>query len=87
MVLIVFSVMDGFLDNIKQHSRGILSDIVIDNATLQGFPYYDEFRDQLRERLPDTVELVTPVIYNYGIMRVRDSNFTKPVRVVGVRFG
>ncbi len=85
MVLIVFSVMDGFLENIKQHSRGVLSDIVLDNETLQGFPYYDEFRDHLMKAMPGTVELVTPVIYNYGILRVSDTNFTKPVRVVAVK--
>lgn len=86
MVLIVFSVMDGFLDNIKNHSRGLLSDIVVDNATLQGFPYYEEFTAHLKAKMPE-VEHVTPVIYNYGIMRIveNESNFTKPVRVVGIR--
>lgn len=85
MVLIVFSVMDGFLENIKEHSRGILSDIIVDNETLQGFPFYDEFGQYLRANMPDTVEVCTPVIYNYGILRVKRSNFTKPIRVVGIK--
>ncbi len=84
MVLIVFSVMDGFLDNIKQHSRGLLSDVIVDNATLQGFPYYEEFGDYLARTMPDKVEMTTPVIYNYGIMRVGSNNYTKPVRLVAV---
>lgn len=84
MVLIVFSVMDGFLDNIRQHSRGLLSDIIIDNATLQGFPYYDEFVARMYDDLPEVVKYATPVIYNYGILRIPSNNFTKPVRVVGI---
>ncbi|HRX85050.1 MAG TPA: FtsX-like permease family protein [Phycisphaerae bacterium] len=87
MVLIVFSVMDGFLENIKQHSRGLLSDIIVDVGTLQGFPYYDDFTKYMHEQLPDVVESVSPVIYNYAILRVktgRAENITKPVRVVGI---
>ncbi len=86
MVLIVFSVMDGFLDNIKQHSRGLLGDIIIDNSTLQGFPYYEEFSAYLKDRLPDEIDVVTPVIYSYGILREPESSFTKPVRIVAIDF-
>ncbi len=86
MVLIVFSVMDGFLDNIKQHSRGLLGDIIIDNSTLQGFPYYDDFSIYLKEKMPAEIDVVTPVIYSYGIMREPLTSFTKPVRIVGIDF-
>ncbi|NOX59207.1 MAG: ABC transporter permease [Planctomycetes bacterium] len=86
MVLIVFSVMDGFLDNIKQHSRGLLSDIIIDNDTLQGFPYYEEFGEFLKDRMPGEIAVVSPVIYSYGILREPVTNFTKPVRIVAIDF-
>jgi lipoprotein-releasing system permease protein len=86
MVLIVFSVMDGFLDNIKQHSRGLLGDIIIDNSSLQGFPYYEEFTTFLKDRMPGEIDVVTPVIYSYGIMREPESSFTKPVRIVAIDF-
>ncbi len=86
MVLIVFSVMDGFLDNIKQHSRGLLGDIIIDNKTLQGFPYYDEFSVYLKEQMPGEIDVVTPVIYSYGIMREPRTKFTQPVRIVAIDF-
>ena len=85
MVLIVISVMGGFLDMVKERSRGLLSDLIVDNQTLQGFPYYQEFIDELRNRLPDALAHATPAIYNYGIMRVKDYNYTKPVQVVGIR--
>ena len=85
MVLVVISVMGGFLEMVKERSRGLLSDIVIDNGSLQGFPYYEEFVEYLGKEMPDAVVAATPVIYNYGILRVQTSKFTKPVRVVGVR--
>ena len=85
MVLVVVSVMGGFLEMVKERSRGLLSDIVVDNTTLQGFPYYQEFIDKLNAEMPDEVVKATPVIYNYGILRVQATKYTKPVRVVGIR--
>lgn len=85
MEVTVFSVMDGFLDTLKERSRGLLSDIVIDNASLQGFPFYQEFAEHLFRVMPDVVEAATPVIYNYGILRVEATSFTKAVRTVGIR--
>ncbi|MFQ5489139.1 MAG: ABC transporter permease [Phycisphaerae bacterium] len=84
MVLVVISVMGGFLEMVKERSRGLLSDIVVDNGSLQGFAYYDEFAQYLRTQMPEQVLAVTPVIYNYGILRVQETNYTKPVRVLGV---
>lgn len=85
MVLIVVSVMGGFLDMIKERSRGLLGDIVMDNYSLQGFAWYQEFIDDVRTGLPDEIVTATPVIYNYGILRFPDENITKPVKIVGIR--
>jgi lipoprotein-releasing system permease protein len=85
MVIVVISVMGGFVQMVKEHSRGLLSDLIVDNNTLQGFPYYQEFITALRTRLPDTVAAATPVIYNYGILRIKRNDYTKPIQVVGIR--
>ncbi|UCF34519.1 MAG: FtsX-like permease family protein [Phycisphaerales bacterium] len=85
MVLVVMSVMGGFLDMIKERSRGLLSDIVMDAGTLQGWPFYEEFAQRLHENLPDVVEASTPVIYNYAVFRVPEVSYTKPAQVVGIR--
>ncbi|MCP4589171.1 MAG: ABC transporter permease [bacterium] len=87
MVIVVISVMGGFVNMVREHSRGLLSDLIVDNATLQGFPYYQEFIETMLVRMPDTVVAATPVIYNYGIMRITRIDYTKPVQVVGVRLG
>jgi len=85
MVIVVISVMGGFVNMVKKHSRGLLSDIIVDNATLQGFPYYEAFIEALHTRMPDTVVAATPVIYNYGLLRVKRTDFTKPIQVAGIR--
>ena len=43
MVLIVMSVMGGFLDQVKIKARGMLGDLIVDNRWYSGFPFYDEF--------------------------------------------
>ena len=47
MVLIVFSVMDGFLQMVRDRSRGMLGDLIMENGALQGFPFYQEFIDEI----------------------------------------
>jgi len=85
MVLIVVSVLGGFLDMIQERSRGLLGDLILDNQSLQGFAWYEEFIDQLKREMPGEVVAATPVIFNYGILRFPDSNITKPVRIVAIR--
>ncbi|MFQ6048769.1 MAG: hypothetical protein ACE5K7_05345, partial [Phycisphaerae bacterium] len=84
MVLIVVSVMGGFLDMVRRRSRGLLGDLVMENRRpLQGFPFYQEFIERITA-WPE-VEAATPVIYTYGIMRLHETGYTKAVRIVGIR--
>lgn len=83
MVMIVMSVMGGFLDMIKARARGLLGDIVIDNARYQGFPLYDEFIAEV-SRWPEVVR-ATPVIYSPSLLRFPTTNATTLVFVVGLR--
>ena len=85
MVLVVMSVMGGFLETIRERSRGLHSEILLEAGTLQGFPYYEEFSDHLARQLPDVVRLTTPAIYSYSIFRVPATAWTKPARVLGIR--
>ena len=85
MVLVVMSVMGGFLDTIRERSRGLHAEIVLEAGTLQGFPYYGEFAESLRDKLPDILRISTPVVYGYGIVRVPATTYTKPARVLGIR--
>ena len=90
MVLIVMSVMGGFLDQLKVKARGLLGDVIMDNRSYGGFPLYDEFIADISEwRDPNSgqrlIAKATPVIYSYGILRIYGAERTKPVSVVGLR--
>jgi len=83
MVLIVMSVMGGFLEQLKFKARGLLGDIVIDNPSYSGFPLYQEFIDEVKD-WPEIVQ-ATPVIYSFGLVRFKETEQTSLVRVVGIR--
>ncbi|MFQ5413753.1 MAG: ABC transporter permease [Phycisphaerae bacterium] len=85
MVLVAMSVMGGFLDTVRERSRGMLSDVIVDNGWMQGFPYYDAFSKTLMEQHGDIVELVTPQIISYGIFRVPSTGDTRPAQVCGIK--
>lgn len=85
MVLVVISVMGGFLDTVKAKSKGLHSEIVLESYSYQGFPLYGEFGEYLSQKLPQVVRMSTPVIFSYGLFRVPIANYTKPARVMGIR--
>lgn len=86
MVLVVLSVMGGFLDSVRTRSKGLFGDIVMANTTLQGFPMYEEFADYLQREHPETVVVSTPAINSYGVFRVPETTETMPTRIMGIRF-
>ena len=83
MVLIVMSVMGGFLDQLKIKARGLLGDLVVDNLSYSGFPLYGEFIADIA-KWPEIVK-ATPVLYTYGLLRYGDPPRTATVQVVGLR--
>jgi lipoprotein-releasing system permease protein len=83
MVLIVMSVMGGFLDQLKVKARGLLGDIIVDNESYGGFPLYEEFLADVAQ-WPE-IKKATPLIYSYGLLRIVATAQTNTVRVVGLR--
>jgi lipoprotein-releasing system permease protein len=81
MVLVVISVMGGWLDMFKSSFRGLSGDIVIHSDGMAGFPYYDQMIASLKKD-PDITAAV-PSIETYGLL-----NFgrvaTLPVKVMGI---
>lgn len=89
MMIIVISVMGGFVDSIRNRANGLLGDLVFDGY-LQGFPYYQEFIDELAKMQdPKTGEPIvvqaTPLIHSYGVLQFPKTTKTKAVRIWGIR--
>ncbi len=89
MMIIVISVMGGFVDSIRGRAHGLLGDLVVDGG-LQGFPYYEEYIKRISALRDKTtgqpiVEQATPLIYSYGILQFPRTKKTQAVRIWGVR--
>jgi ABC-type lipoprotein release transport system permease subunit len=69
MMIIVASIMGGFVDRVREANRGLMGDIVIESHMGSGWPYYDELQQELKKKVPE-VELSTPVIQAYGLFSV-----------------
>ncbi len=83
MVLIVSSVMGGFLDKLKLKARGLLGDVIVRGDSARGFPLYQELIDEIKQ-WPEIVE-ATPVIVTYGMMKFEDSPSVQTVIVSGIK--
>ena len=67
LVVIVVSVMSGFLDMLKSSGRTLMGDVVI-NYPVRGLPWYEELVREI-EALPEA-EAATPIIDTYGLVRM-----------------
>lgn len=80
MVVVVRSVMGGWLQMFRESFHGLTGDIVIEGNTLSGFPYYQEIVDRV-EQLPE-VEAAVPTIYTYGLINIANLK-SSGVQVIG----
>ncbi len=84
MMLIVISVMNGFLDKIEQAAKGLFGDIVVEPETVTGMGRYNEFIAEVKRQVPG-VEGGSPFIITYGLLRVPDTPYRQTVEVAGIR--
>ncbi|HUX01679.1 MAG: FtsX-like permease family protein [Phycisphaerae bacterium] len=87
LLILVFAIMDGFVMETREMTRGTLSDIIVD-AHLGGLPYYDDFAERI-ERI-EGVEATTPIIQTYVIARIKSSGgrlkpIVRPCVLIGIR--
>ena len=83
MVLVVMSIMGGWLEQVKLRARGLLGDVIVDNLSYSGFPLYQEFINEI-SAWPEVVK-ATPVLYTWGLYRFDGTTRNGTVRVVGIR--
>lgn len=81
MVIIVISVMGGFLDMLRSSAKKLTGDVVVSARSLTGFAYYEQLIEEL-EAQPQ-VKVATPVIRTLGLMNLAGQ--TVGVMIEGVR--
>ena len=67
LVVIVVSVMSGFLENLRSSGRTLMGDVVV-AYPVQGIPYYEELIADI-EKLPGAAA-ATPLVDTYGLVRM-----------------
>lgn len=81
MVLVVISVMGGWLRMFKSSFQGLSGDVVVRGDSRVGFPHYEEMIRRL-EALPEVTAAV-PMIETFALINI-DNQIRDGVRTVGV---
>jgi len=82
MVLVVISVMGGWLRMFRTSFHSLTGDVLVTGQSLSGFPYYQQIIDDVK-KLPE-VEAAVPKIQTFGLINVLNE-IRKGVQVIGVR--
>jgi lipoprotein-releasing system permease protein len=80
MVLVVISVMGGWLRMFRSSFHSISGDVIVEGRSMLGFPYYQEMMQKI-EALPE-VQAAAPVIRTYGLINV-NNQIRNMVQVIG----
>jgi ABC-type lipoprotein release transport system permease subunit len=81
MMIIVTSIMGGFVEHVKQSNRDLLGDIVISVRDPSGWARYEELQKLLTEKVPE-LQTSTPVIHSFGLISANGAAYG--VEIVGV---
>lgn len=80
MVIVVISVMGGWLRMFKESFRGLSGDIIVHGESLVGFPHYQEMVARI-EKLPE-VKAAVPTIETFGLININNVR-RRGVQVIG----
>ena len=85
LVIIVVSVMTGFLNMVRASGETLIGDVIVSTG-LGGIPYYEELMERI-EALPEA-EAATAITQSWGLIRFpyprNAEKFSKPVQIWGI---
>lgn len=85
LVIVVVSVMTGFLDMVRTSGRTLMGDVVV-SYPIRGIPHYGALLDDIRA-LPEAQE-ATPVVDTWGLLRMPypagDAKESEQVQIWGI---
>jgi ABC-type lipoprotein release transport system permease subunit len=85
MLIIVTSIMGGFVERVRAANRDLFGDIIISaGVSTRGFSGYDELRQHLQQKFPDILA-TTPVVQAYSILYAPQKGASWPGLLVGVK--
>jgi len=85
-MIVVNSVMSGFTTEMRERIHAILSDVVVESRTLDGFPDAEWHMQQIRLAAGDVIEGMTPTVVVPAMLnfRVGGEWITRQVQLIGI---
>lgn len=85
-MIVVNSVMKGFTHEMENRLHGILSDILFQSRSLEGFPDPEWHMEQIRRVAGDAIAGMSPTVVVPGMLnyQVGDAWMTRPVQIIGI---
>src|SRR5262249_47347329 len=87
-LIVVNSVMGGFSTKLRDRLHGLLSDVLIEARTVDGFPDPQEKMERIRRDpfLRDKIEAMSPTLEVFAMIQFRygDGTVARPVRLIGI---
>ena len=85
-MIVVNSVMAGFADKMKTRLHGILSDVVVESYSLDGYYNVGEVMARIKQVAGDDVVAMSPTMETFGLLKVRvgAETMTRQVQLIGV---
>jgi ABC-type lipoprotein release transport system permease subunit len=86
MLIIVTSIMGGFVDRVRDANRDLYGDIIISSpSSSQGFEGYEKLSAALRDQFKGQIVATTPVVEAYALLYVGgDIKRSVPALLVGI---
>jgi lipoprotein-releasing system permease protein len=82
IVVVVMTVMTGLVGDLKNKYHDFTGDCVVSSESLVGFPYYEEFTNELQGC--DYVEAISPVIKSYALVSAPDYGWSGGMEILGI---
>src|SRR5262249_47703377 len=85
-MIVVNAVMAGFFERMRDRLHGILSDVVVEGTSFDGFDYVSDVMGLVKNIGGDRVVAATPTVEVPGILSYRygPETFTRLVQVIGI---
>ncbi len=86
-MIVVNSVMAGFSEKMRDRLHGVLADLVVESASMDGFERFEDVMARLEEAGGDDIVALAPTMETPGILkyRVGSGSMTRTVQLIGVR--
>ena len=85
-MIVVNSVMSGFTTEMQNRIHGILSDVVFESRSMNGFPDAEGHMEAIRKVAGKYIEAMTPTVFVPAMLsfQVQGQTITRPVQLIGI---